>query len=137
MNNLKYKGIDMETLLKIQFGKTPVGFEPITFKDSLKRMELKHIESIKKELELMQRKHYEDAELFLVCEMAKLFLAQRNVLQKIIDRLEELESEAFSNLEKASEFDPAYRGYMKEQCAKSSAYFDAIMLIREEGGFLL
>ena len=119
---LKYKGISVERINKFQ----RINLPHISLNEQGKKAieELLHADSkfltdmqlmIKQQIEACQEKLVHEEEMFVICEIAKLYFEQCGAVKRILTRLEELE--------------PQYLGveYTDGVC-------DAIKIVKEEGG---
>lgn len=92
----KYKGIDIETIRKIQFENVPSKMVSVVrLEETIKEADVGFITSMQSEIERFVQqqvdRRVEEAELLGICEMAILYLKQRNVMERIMARLKDLE----------------------------------------------
>ena len=102
--NPKYKGIDLEKIKQVQ----EIRFSHIDLVPEMVKVNLKStfsldnfkasdafIDAIRLQIEAHQTKQCEDKEMFIICEMAKLFLEEKEKQKKVMEQIE-LQSELFS-----------------------------------------
>ena len=94
MSDFKYKGINTEKIKEIKEIHFHPGFFPghgMAFdhvEDSINQLKPDAMREIDQQLDKLITKYKEDTEICIICEMAKLYLQQRDVLERIIDKLE-------------------------------------------------
>lgn len=128
MINPKYKGIDLETINqveKINFPHLEHESENVLFniRESFASMNLDVMEQWIKEVNVTIDKYrndlMRDQEMFVICEMAKLYLQNCLSVKRILCRLE-LESESFS--------------LSNKDCVFAIRQNKALSIVRKEGG---
>lgn len=121
-STVKYKGIDTKRIKEFQRINLPYIYLNEHGKEAME--ELLHADSkiltdtqlwMKQQIEAHQEKLFHEEEMFIICEIAKLYFEQCGAIKRILTRLEELE--------------PQYLGveYTDGVC-------DAIKIVKEEGG---
>lgn len=137
--NLKYKGIDLEKIKQVQ----EIRFSHVDVAPDEVKFALEYISSDNNSLnmtaaqarlqdiiEAYQRKCEEDHDMFIICEMAKLFLEEKEKQKKVLERLEEELKLADEEKERCArenplQFDSA-KGY-------ATAMYNAIEIVKRGG----
>ncbi len=97
-DGVKYKGIDLEKIKQVQ----KVKFSNVGLVSEMVQLDLKKtfslddfkvedsvMDAVRLQIEAHQNKQREDTEMFITCEMAKLFLKEKEKQKRVIERLEE------------------------------------------------
>lgn len=102
--DLSYKGIDVEKIKQVQ----KINFPHLEPEMEMVKLNLKKtfslddfkvndsvMDAVRLQIEAYQNKQREEQEMFIVCEMAKLFLEEKQKQKKVLEQIE-LQAELFS-----------------------------------------
>ena len=126
----EYKGINLTKINGIQeinFQKTMT--DSVSVRLKFEKIDTKAIDEffkcIQDPVEKLLQKQVEDTEMFIICEMAKMFLEEKEKWKRVVERLEEQAEECRKYWQ---EFDD------EDSFGGMNAYCDAVKIIKEEGG---
>lgn len=126
----EYKGINLTKINGIQeinFQKTMT--DSVSVRLAFEKFDTKDLEDVGKciqdHVEKLFLSQIEDTEMFIICEMAKMFLEEKEKWKRVVERLEEQAEECRKYWQ---EFDD------EDSFGGMNAYCDAVKIVKEEGG---
>ena len=134
-DGVKYKGIDLKKIKqvqKIRFSHVHVDPEEvklalnhITLNDNMTAAQM----ALQDKIKAHQRKYMEDHDMFIICEIAKLFLEEKEKQKNVIGRLEEELKLAEKDMQECT-----YKGmpFYDKANGYATAMYNAIEIIKEE-----
>ena len=121
--DLSYKGIDLEKIKQVQ----KISFSNVGLVSEMVQLDLKRtfslddfkandsvIDAVRLQIEAHQNKQREDTEMFIICEMAKLFLEEKQKQKNVLERLEEEHRKS----EECPKFEKVFRQVAFEEAIK-------------------
>lgn len=126
----EYNGINLTKINGIQeinFPKTMT--DSVSVRLAFEKFDTKDLEEVGKciqdHVEKLFQTQIEDTEMFIICEMAKMFLEEKEKWKRVVERLEEQAEECRKYWQ---EFDD------EDSFGGMNAYCDAVKIVKEEGG---
>ena len=125
----EYKGINLTKIngiQKINFPQTMT--DSVSVRLDFEKFDTKDLDKVSKcipdHIEKPLQKQVEDTEMFIICEMAKMFLEEKEKWKRVVERLEEQAEECRKYWQ---EFDD------EDSFGGMNAYCDAVKIVKEVG----
>lgn len=133
MSEIKYKGIDTQAIKKIEKEFLEYKFEGVNFDknkvlDAVRNSDL--MAFLDSHIQVIQARQVEATEMYIICEMAKLYLEHCRDMQEILERLEEKKKNICGSYNYAT---PVLE---RPSCkiAFNNGICEAIAIVKEVGG---